>query len=134
VTTPADDEETDEASKQGLEKRARDSRARLLETIDALERRGARLVETARGLRHVGALAVDAVAVLGALMSILSMLKASDRRVEIPSARRGAGGMLGRLAIFAVFAGVAYIARPRRGAAPTSAATGIPRSRLRAIP
>ena len=134
MTTPPE-EETPEASKEGLEKRARDSRARLLETIDALERRGARLVETARGLRHVGALAFDAVAVLGALMSLLSMIRASDRRVvDIPPPRRGAGGMLGRLAIFAVFAGVAYIARPRRGAAPTSAATGIPRSRLRAIP
>jgi len=133
VTAPPE-EDTGEASKEGLEKRARDSRDRLLETIDALERRGARLVETARGLRHVGALAVDAVAILGALMSLLSMLKASDRRVDVPSPRRSAGGMLGRLAIFAIFAGVAYIARPRGSAAPTSGATGIPRSRLRAIP
>ena len=132
MTTPPE-EEKGEASKEGLEKRAHDSRARLLETIDALERRGARLVETARGLRHVGALAVDAVAVLGALMSLLSMLKGSERRVEVPSARRTAGGMLGRLAIFAVFAGVAYIARPRGRSAPTSGATGVPGSRLRAI-
>lgn len=133
MTTPPN-EELGEATKEGLEQRARHSRARLLETIDALERRGARIVETARGLRHVGALAVDAVAVLGALMSLLSMLKSSDRRVNTPSPGRSAGGMLGRLAIFAVFAGVAYIARPRRSGAPTSAATRVPHSRLRAIP
>jgi len=106
----------------------------LLDTIDALERRGARLVETARGLRHVGALAVDAVAVLGALMSLLSMLKSPERRIDRPSPKRSAGGMLGRLAIFAVFAGVAYVARPRRSGGPTGAATRVPRSRLRAIP
>jgi hypothetical protein len=103
----------EDRSDDGLERRARDSRMRLFETIDALERRGARLVDTLRQLREVAALAVDAVAVLGAVMSLLSMLKTSDRH-EIPSRTRNAKGTLGRVAIFAVFAGVAYLARPRR--------------------
>jgi hypothetical protein len=114
VTTPLEEESTEE----GLEKRARDSRTRLLETIDALERRGTRLVETARRVRQAAAVAVDAVAVVGALISLMSLLKASDRRFEMPSRRRSPGGVLGRLALFAVFAGVAYAARPRGRPAP----------------
>lgn len=102
----------EERNEEGLERRARDSRLRLFETIDALERRGTRLVDTLRQLREVAALAVDAVAVLGAVMSLLSLLKTSDRR-EISPRRRNAGSTLGRVAIFAVFAGVAYLARPR---------------------
>jgi len=130
VTTPPEEEN----GKENLERRAHDSRARLLDTIDALERRGARLVATARGLRQVAALAVDAVAVLGTLMSLLSLLKTSDhRRVDFPTPKRSTGGVLGRLALVAVFAGVAYIARPRRRSAPTRGATGVSRSRLRAI-
>jgi hypothetical protein len=43
---------------------------------------------------------------------LLSLLKPSDRR-EISSRTRTAKGTLGRVAIFAVFAGIAYLARPR---------------------
>jgi len=128
VTTPEEDN-----GKENLERRAHDSRARLLDAIDALERRGARLVATARGLRQVATLAVDAVAVIGALMSLVSLVKTSDHRGDFPSRKRGTGGVLGRLAMLAVFAGVAYIARPRGRSAPTSGAAGVPRSRLRAI-
>jgi hypothetical protein len=102
----------EERSEEGLERRARDSRMRLFETIDALERRGTRLVDTLRQLREVAALAVDAVAVLGAVMSLLSLLKTPNRH-EISSPRRTANGTLGRVMLFAVFAGVAYLARPR---------------------
>ena len=126
---------------QGLERRAIASRARLFETIDALERRGARFVATAREIRHVFTLVIDGVAVVGAVASLLSLARAATRgRRHYPAlpAHRGdspgATGTFLRVAALALFAGVAYVARRRLAAHPHVPAPPRSRSpRLRAV-
>ncbi|HEX4337547.1 MAG TPA: hypothetical protein VH062_16650 [Polyangiaceae bacterium] len=131
MTTPADEE-------HGLEQRALSSRARLLETIDALERRGQKLVATAHEFKNLAALAVDGVAVLGALSSLFALIRAATPTRRLPSSTtepaRSGSGIVGKLALFAVFAGVAYAARKQLGSRrPARGAPAVSRGHLRAM-
>ncbi|HEX3596558.1 MAG TPA: hypothetical protein VHU80_15715 [Polyangiaceae bacterium] len=124
----------------GLEQRAKASKTRLLETIDALERRGARLVATAHEMKNLAALVVDGVAIIGALSSLLALVRAAtSSRAQHPVESRAASksrNLIGKLTVFAMFAGVAYVARQKLAARPDKATT-VPfptSSRLRAVP
>jgi hypothetical protein len=129
VTTPTDDE-------HGLEQRAVDSRARLLETLNALERRGAKFVATAHEFKNLAALVIDGVAVLGALSTLLALVRSATRPAQVelrPQPRTG--GTLSKLAVFALFAGAAYVARRQVGWRKSKqGSTEVPQSRLRAVP
>jgi hypothetical protein len=125
---------------QGLERRAVASRARLLQTIDALERRGARFVETARELKNVATLVIDGVAVLGAVSSLFALVRSATARPhlalpEIHTARKkkGPGGLVARVAVFALFAGVAFVARRQLATRGGKSHTWVSRSHLRAV-
>lgn len=110
MNTTTDDE-------RGLERRATASRARLLQTIDALERRGTRFVETAQEVKNVATLVIDGIAVLGAVSSLFAMARSATARPrfllpEVHAPRRaGPSGIIVRVAVFALFAGVAFVAR-----------------------
>ena len=111
MDTMADDE-------QGLERRAVASRARLLQTIDALERRGTRLVEKAQEFKNLATLVIDGVAVLGAVSSLFAVVRTATARPrlalpEFHPPRKGPGAVFVRVAVFALFAGVAFVARRR---------------------
>lgn len=129
---------TMEEDEHGLERRAVASRARLLQTIDALERRGTHLVETAKEFKNIATLVIDGVAVLGALSSLFVMVRSATARphLQLPELRQprkpGPGGALARVAVFALFAGVAFVARrelARRSASRSRGAS----SHLRAV-
>ncbi len=128
MTTPSDDE-------HGLEQRAEASRARLLDTISALERRGAKLVATAHELKSLAALVIDGVAVIGVLTSLFSLIHAATRSASASLRPEPRGtGALSKLAVFALFAGVAYAARRQVGSRKRHNPVSFPPSRLRAVP
>jgi len=114
-----------------LERRAVAVRAQLLSTIDALERRGARLVATVNDARRILALVADAAAVVGAISAMVALVR-SGRRAEprgYPARKRP--HVFRQLALFAVLSGVAYVARRAAPPAPRRAPAHTPR--LRAI-
>jgi len=123
----------------GLERRAIASRARLLQTIDALERRGARLVATAEELKSIATLVIDGVAVLGAVSSLFVLVRMSKarRRLTLPELRSpqhgSVSGALARVAVFALFAGVAFVARRRLASQLRGSRSRLSSSRLRAV-
>jgi hypothetical protein len=124
---------------RGLERRAVASRARLLQTIDALERRGARLVETAREFKNVAALVIDGVAVLGAVSSLFVAVRAATarRHLALPELhaprKKGPRDIITRVAVFALFAGVAFVARRQLGTRRGKSRTWVSSSHLRAV-
>jgi hypothetical protein len=132
VTTTTDDE-------HGLERRAVASRARLFQTIDALERRGSRLVDMAREVKNVGTLVIDGVAVLGAVSSLFVMVRSLTARqhlalpeIHVPK-KKGPGNVIARVAVFALFAGVAFVARRQLATRHGKSHTWVSTSHLRAV-
>ena len=133
MTTIMTDEEL------GLERRAVASRARLLQTIDALERRGTRLMETAREFKTVATLVIDGVAVLGAVSSLFAMVRSATARPHraLPELhvrrKKPAGRIIARVAVFALFAGVAFVARRQLATRRGKPSTWVASSHLRAV-
>jgi hypothetical protein len=125
----------EEAAKEdvALEERATKSRTRLLETLDALERRGTHLVATVHQVKNLAALAIDGVAVLGAVASLLALIRSTERAVTSPAPARRPGRILSRLAVFALFAGAAYVARRGSVTSRTRSVSRAPGARLRAV-
>src|SRR5207248_1480863 len=124
---------TDPTEIKGLERRATTTRTRLVDTIDALERRGARIVATVNDARRIFALVADGVVVLGAVSTLVALIR-SSRRATLPSSRleRQRPAVLRHVTMFALFAGVAYVARRAAGPGPLPGASMRP-PRLRAI-
>jgi hypothetical protein len=114
-----------------LERRAVAVRARLLSTIDALERRGAHLVATVNDARRIFALVADAAAVLGAISAMVALVRSGRRMEQRGYPTRKQPHLVRQLALFAVLSGVAYVARRAGPAAPRRAPAPTPR--LRAI-
>ena len=114
-----------------LERRAVAVRSDLLSTIDALERRGARLVATVNDARRLFALVADAAAVLGAISAMIALVRPGQRAEQRGYAARKPPHVLRQLALFTVLSGVAYVARRALPPAPRRAPAHTPR--LRAI-
>lgn len=123
----------------GLERRAVASRARLLQTIDALERRGARIADAAREFKNIATLVVDGVAVLGAVSSLFAMVRSATARphralpeIHAPRRTRPRDVMV-KVAVFALFAGVAFVARRQLATGRKKSRTWVSTSHLRAV-
>jgi hypothetical protein len=96
-------------------------------------------METAREFKNVATLVVDGVAVLGAVSSLFVMVRSATARphlalpeIHVPRKKR-AGSVIARVAVFALFAGVAFVARrqlAKRGGKPS---TWVASSHLRAV-
>jgi hypothetical protein len=114
-----------------LERRAVAMRSSLLDTIDALERRGERLVATVNDARRIFALVADAAAVLGAVSTMVALVRSHRRSVPRRYPVRERPHLLRHVALFGVLAGVAYVAR--RAARPTPHRAPMHTPRLRAM-
>jgi hypothetical protein len=101
-----------------LERRAVAMRTRLVDTIDALERRGAHIVATVNDARRLVALAADAAAVLGAVATLFALVRSGRRMASPPRlVARERPHVLRHVLAFGALVGVAYVARRARRAA-----------------
>ena len=112
----------------GLERRAIATRTRLVDTIDALERRGAHILATVNDARRLFALVADGAAVVGAVTTLVTLVRMGTHRGR--TARPTRRSIFGHVVLLGALAGVAFMAT--RTAPPSRRNLPAP-ARLRAI-